>query len=171
MEKMNAVDGKEGKIFSLMITLYDTIVREIENKKRKSKGLMVYVVYPDNPKEFLLEKLYKPTKQDKIQVVEQAVRANLNRDFSSMNTENVELLRFQGSLTTDILGYKIQVSVSGLLPEENSAISIILLSNITEKDVKEIANNIEKNHGEIPLFWEDAQSELYKLVQEFSFKG
>lgn len=100
-----------------------------------------------------------PCEADMVLAIEQALTAFGNMETTSQKSDNPKELIHAGSICVDMLDCfiderpdrkLIQVSVAGLLPEENAAIAILILAKLKKCRPMGMCNRVREQGGFLP---------------------
>lgn len=134
----------------------------IRNDDKKRTGVQVFVWEPGT-RNFIYFPVSEPSEAAQIFAVEKAVRSYVLGDTSSQNSEDISRLRFPGSVTVEINGVVITVSVSGLQSHEDVFVAIHILARIFNTTTSEICLNILEN-GKLPNFSHWYENQLFPII-------
>ncbi|NVN97035.1 hypothetical protein HXX01_02265 [Candidatus Nomurabacteria bacterium] len=159
--------GRRTQFIELATKLFDEItnlpkeVRPLDDKPRT--GIQIYLREAET-RNSIFASIYQPSEQAQSFSVEKAVRSETLGDFSSQNSENPEKMKFRGSLSILFHRGMIQASCSGLSGDEDAAISLRLLKNLTGFSTEFIIGHIVRNEGMVPDCFFERGHYLYKLI-------
>lgn len=128
-DKRVELENLATKIFKEIVGL----ANYIRNDNKTRTGIKV-LVWEANTRNLLLFSVGDPSEAAQVFVVEKAVRAAVDHDYSSGNTANSEKMQFAGCVGLEVNGQFLQVSVSGLQEKEDVTIAIILLANLINEN-------------------------------------
>lgn len=132
---------------------------------KKRTGVQIVVAQP-HTRNMAVISIGEPSDVAKFLAVEKAVRSEFYKDATSQNSDNEDMMQYAGSLTFNDGDVNIQVSVSGLKPCEDVALSAIILSKILDKKISEITDVICDNKGMLPACFFDKDHYLYDLLSK-----
>ena len=129
----------------------------LDQKERTGIQVLVWQV---NTKNFVMVPVKKPSVATQFFAIEKAVRAEVESDYTSQDSADLELMKYAGSISipmNEVPGFEkldddvlLTASTSGLKAEEDVAISIAVLAEITGLFFREIC--------ELVLFYSRRQS-------------
>ncbi|MFZ2310140.1 MAG: hypothetical protein WAW11_01190 [Patescibacteria group bacterium] len=133
--------------FRTLMDLSNDIRKDVKDRT----GISVYIREPGK-RNSLHFSIGEPSTDAQDFAVEKAVRSYVLGHVSSQNSEDPEKLQFAGSLTLEIDGTIIQVSVSGLQAFEDVFMAIQILSRISGTYTYSVCLRIAEEGGELPKF-------------------
>jgi hypothetical protein len=145
---------KELEIMETAAFWFNTLMNlpnEIRQDTKERTGISVYIREPGK-RNSLHFSVSQPSADATDFAVEKAVRSHVLGHVSSQNSEDPEKLQFAGSLTLEIDGTIIQVSVSGMQSFEDVFIAIQILSRISGAYTYSVCLSIAEKGGELPKF-------------------
>lgn len=135
----------------------------IRNDEKERTGIKV-LVWEANTRNLLLFSVGKPSEAAEVFVVEKAVRAAVDHDFSSGNGANPNKMKFAGCVGFEFNGQFLQVSVSGLQEKEDVAVATILLAHLIGKSPWQLYKTI-KAIAIMPNFLEAENDYLGQIIK------
>lgn len=149
--KINLVE-KKSQIAAVATALFHEITNlpdDVRHDEKKRTGIQILVREPGTDNLAIVSVL-EPSDRAKFFSIEKGVRSHLKGDYASQNSENTEVLEFRGSVTVSIDGMTVQVSVSGLMGDEDVTIAIRILASIFNMKAYDIAKAIMSENGTLP---------------------
>jgi len=140
--------------------LFNLIPQEIRGDSKKRTGIHFFITEPGT-RNFISNSVGRPSEAARIFAIEKATRMGLLGDYSSQNSENIELMRFRGALTVEIEGIKIQASVSGLQSDEDAFTAVKILAYIFNISDAKVCKIVKKHGGILPESFNKKNHYLY----------
>lgn len=138
---------------------------EIRQDTKKRHGIQTLVWEP-NTRNLVIFPSESPSEAAKFFSIEKAVRANCFGHISSANSAKEESMKYPGALSARFDKRRIFVSVSGLKPEEDAAVSLLILAHIFDVTPLDVIENIKIKRGQLPEEFDDENHYLYALVRK-----
>jgi hypothetical protein len=166
----NNLSEKEEFIIKLGYELFNKIAA-IGSKIRKDdhlrSGIRILLREITDTSNICMISIGKPLFIDEYLAGEKSTRAEMNEDFASQNSEDVRIFHFRGcvGITNNFRAY--HASVSGLQPDEDVAVAIILLSRVCKMSIVEVMDRIKANGGELPASLSYEKHYLYKFLEQY----
>lgn len=150
---MNLLEEKEcaHKTATFWFNKLMKLPNSVRNDDKERTGIQVFMWEPGT-RNFIYFPVGEPSEAAQIFAVEKAVRSYVLGNASSQNSEDVSKLRFPGSVTVEINGVVITVSVSGLQSHEDVFIAIQVLARIFDETTASICLSIVEQGGDLPKF-------------------
>jgi len=158
--------GRRAHFVAYATELFDKIThlpKEIRPDNKERTGIQIYL-REVGTRNSVFASIYEPSEQAQIFSVEKAIRSETLGDYSSQNSEDPDYMKFRGSLSILFNKSRIQASCSGLSGDEDTAISLLLLSFLTQLSVDSLIKHVLVQGGMIPECFFDRNHYLYKLI-------
>ncbi|MEI7451983.1 MAG: hypothetical protein WCK37_02125 [Candidatus Falkowbacteria bacterium] len=166
------MNEKRQDIIAVAAELFDKFVnipKSVRPDDNKRTGIQVLVLEP-HTRNLVMVSIKEPSEAAKFFVVEKAVRSEELSHMSSANSAHPPFMQFPGSLSVflnELPGHNnkleegvLTVSTSGLLSEEDVAISAAILAKITGASFAQICDSVDAFSGELPD-WYNKDSRSY----------
>ena len=141
------------KLVMVATNLFNEIISlppSIRKDEKERTGIQVFIREPGT-RNLVFFSVESPSAAAMTFSVEKAIRSYLHGDSSSENSADPDRMEFQGSVTVDIDGVKLQASVSGLFGEEDTLVAVKVLAYIFDVTSLEICKNIMEHDGKLPI--------------------
>jgi hypothetical protein len=165
MDPKNLLERRE-QLITLATELFDYIIKQPAEKRldyKERTGIQIYL-REVGTRNSLFSPIRLPEELAQVLAVEKAVRSETLGDFSSQNSEDPEAMRFRGSLSLLFHHSIIQGSTSGVLGDEDTAVSLRLLSCWTQIPAEYVIKHVIDNGGMLPECFFDRDHYLYGIV-------
>ena len=141
-----------------------------DDKERTGIQVLAWEPYTRN---LVMVSIKEPSEAAKFFVVEKAVRSNESSNMSSANLADSSAMQFPGSLSVflnELPGRELKegvltVSVSGLLGEEDAAISAAIIAKITGVSFIEVCDSVDAFGGVLPDWYDENRSYFQFLFE------
>ena len=146
------VEQQRKKISYIGNKLFDQLIslpQEIRPDKNPPTGIEIFVKIVGTRNQMTVS-IKKPSKDAKIFAIEKSVRTEIHAHKTSQDSEDVEHMKFAGCVSFYLDKEELHVSTSGLEAEEDTLVSIIVLSRITGVSIDEIIEEIKRDCGALP---------------------
>jgi len=162
----------EAEVAAFGTILFEKIMnipQKVRNDDKERTGIRI-MIRETQSRNLIIVPVLKPSPLTEFFVVEKAVRSEIKGDYTSGNSHDQSLFRFHGSITIEIGGKKIQISVSGLQEEEDTAFAIKIAAHIfklTESGIIDYLSN-KHEHGRLPasVIGRNKDNYLYKFMMD-----
>lgn len=151
-----------------------TMPKDLRPDKKERTGIQI-LIWESGTKNLLMASIKEPSRFSKFFAVEKAVRMNINYHSSSANSANFDAMEFPGSVSAwlnDLSDFEyegdpfITASTSGLRPEEDVAISVAILAEITGVPFATICKNIDSYGGILPYWYSEKDKGIFQFLFE-----
>ena len=157
------------QIISLAASLFNKITslpKEVRADDKERKGIQIFM-RRIGTRDLIFASVYEPSEAAQFFSVEKAVRSEILEDYASQNSENPNQMRFAGSITVDCFeDASIQSSVSGLKPEEDVLISIVLMAFVLNEPVHYVVQSLLVYGGKLPECFFEEGHYLNKILED-----
>jgi len=167
MEEKNLF-GRRAQLVALATELFDYITglpKEIRPDDKERTGIQIFL-REVGTRNLVFASIHNPSEAAQSFSVEKAIRSEALQDFSSQNSEDPNSMRFRGSLSILFHHSLMQSSTSGLTGDEDTVVSLRLLSFVTNISSDFLIEHIIKNEGEIPECFFNPKHYLYELIHK-----
>lgn len=152
MKKKINVESKSRAITYLGNKLFvyiTTLPKDIRPDKTQRTGVQLFMRVLGTRNQSSVS-VKKPSKDAKIFAIEKSVRTETHAHKTSLDSEDVENMKFGGCIGFYIGDEEFHVSCSGLTAQEDTVISIIILSQIAGVFINDILDEIIRDGGKLP---------------------
>ena len=156
-------------ILDLGLKLFTEIIKipqSIRPDDRERTGIQI-LIKEIGTRNIFLEPIMHPSIAAQHFANEKAIRLELSGQYSSANTENERVLRYEGAVAVDYGKYKIVSSICGLKSQEDVLIAIVLLAFVTGQRSQNVINQIVLKKGKLPKFLFNANHYLYEVIKSY----
>lgn len=165
MDPKNLFERRE-ELITLATSMFDYFIKlpkEIRPDDKERTGIQIFL-REVGTRNSIFASIHNPSENAQWFAVEKAVRSETLGDFSSQNSEDPEQMRFRGSLSVLFHHSIIQASTSGLTGDEDTAVSLRLLSCWTKIPPEFVIKHVIENEGQLPDCFFDRDHYLYTIV-------
>jgi hypothetical protein len=158
-EKKNMLVAVAANVFDYFVSLPKSV--RLDEKERT--GIQVLVREPGTQNRIFFS-VGQPPEGSVINAVEKAVRSDVLGNLTSQDSENPDKMQYRGSVTFVGEHITIQASVSGLLPDEDVAIAVAILTLLFDYRSIFFCRLIEKRGGAMPINFEKEGHYLQEYI-------